>query len=222
MPFNDNPRFPKRPRLEEPNHWANRGRGGGRGRRKNGPPGGRNGFVNSKVSTAPVPTAPGSSSLQPSLPARPPMPVLSESCDCSDSDDAPPRPLSTKSVLPESSPQETVRDRKDVYTKPHTSEKPIGPRRPTARQPRGPPPIPFGQDTPLLRNVRSSAHKAHSLRLSIEPAAATRDQEHSLELVSGDPIPCGQRFSGKRRTQTRGCGTPEEQDSGPFLDRKSP
>lgn len=159
LPFDANPRFPKRPRLEGPNHGPNRGPGSGRGRsRKHGPLGGRNGAVTSKVSTTPIRTAPDSSSLQPSLPAQPPPSVVPEDCGPSDSDDAPPDALSTKTIenavpkpLP---PPETSLDSERAPFKPSISEKPTGPRKPPTRQPRGPPPTPFGQNNPLLRKVR--------------------------------------------------------------------
>jgi len=157
LPFDDNPRFPKRPRLGEPNHGANRGRGSGRGRRrKNGLPGGRYGVVNS----APIQNAQGSSSLQPPSHAQTPASVLPGGYDPSDSDDAPPEALSTKTTknaVPDPLPlPEASQNSENSQVKLPIGEKPTGPRH-TARQPRGPPPIPFGQNAPLLRNVRLSA-----------------------------------------------------------------
>ena len=160
LPFDHNPRFPKRRRLEEPNHGANRGRGGSRGRRRgNGPSGGRGGVVNSKVPAAPTQVAPGFLPLQPPLPAQHPAPVLPlpEDDDSSDSDGASPEILTTKTmkdVVPELLPPETSRSSEDMQIKPFINEKPTELGRPPARQPRGPPPIPFGHTTPLLRNVR--------------------------------------------------------------------
>lgn len=163
LPFDDNPRFPKRPRLGEPNHGAKRGPGGGRGRRgRNGPPGGRDAASNQKPWTTPIQTAPDSSSLQFSLPADPPASVLPEDHDSSDSDDAPPEALSTKTTdtVPEPlSLPGSSRDSESTKVKPSVGEKPAGSRRPTTRQPRGPPPIPFKQNTSLLRNVRVSVRK---------------------------------------------------------------
>lgn len=162
LPFDDNQRFPKRPRLERPDYGASRGRGSGRGsgrgrRRWDGPPAPRDRVVTSATS---IQTAPDSLSLKPASPAQPP-PVLPEDHDSSDSDDAPPEALptkTTKNTVPESShPAETSRESEDVEIKPFPREKPTGSKRPTARQPRGPPPVPFGQNTSLLRNVRPSA-----------------------------------------------------------------
>lgn len=168
LPFDDNSWFPKRPRLEKPNHSANRGRGSGRGRRgRNGPPTTRDGAVTSRVSITPTQTTPGSSSLQPASPAQPP-PVPPEDYNSSDSDDAPPEALPTKTTrntVPMSShPAESPRDPENVEFKPSTREKQTGPRRQTARQPRGPPPVPFGQNTSLLRNVRPSAGRVYDDR----------------------------------------------------------
>lgn len=163
LPFDDNPRFAKRQRLDGSNRGASRGRGSGRSRRRNGPSGGRDGVVNAKTLTTPVQIAPGPSSLQPSLPGKPPAPVLPEGYDSSDSDDAPPEVLSTKTTkiaTPEPlSPPETLQNSVDAQAKSSISEMPRGPRRPTARQPRGPPPIPFGQNTSLLKNVCVSARE---------------------------------------------------------------
>lgn len=161
LPLDDNPRFPKRPRLEEPHHRGNRGRGRGRGRGRNRPPTGRDETATPKVSTAPVQTASGPSSLQSVLPARPLAPVPSEDCDSSDSDNAPPETLPTKimnTAVPEPShPLETPGDAENLQSKHPTREKLVESKRPTVRQPRGPPPVQFGQNTSLLRNVRSFA-----------------------------------------------------------------
>jgi hypothetical protein len=178
LPFDPNPRSNKRPRLEEPNRGAHRGRGNGRGRgRKTGPPNGRVGVVSSKVSTTPIQTGPNSLPLRSPLPVQPPVPVPSEDCDSSDSDDSPPKPLSTKSMknfVPESPPQEASRDSERTRIKPSMGEKPSGSRRPAAQQPRGPPPIPFGQNTSLLRNVRPYTRKVNVGRSSsVEPALIT-------------------------------------------------
>jgi len=164
LPFGDNPRFPKRARFEEPSFGTNRGPGRGRGRRgKNGPPCVRHGVVNMKPSMTPVRTAPDSSSLQPSLPAQPPASALPEDYGSSDSDDVPPETLSTKTTkntVPEPLPlPETSRDSGNAHLKPSINDKLTASIKPVARQPRGPPPIPFGQNTSLLRNVRFSARE---------------------------------------------------------------
>jgi len=191
LPFDHNPRFPKRPRLEEPNHGTNRGRGRGRGRgRKHGPPSGRVGAANPKASTTSIQTAPDPSFLQPPVPAQPAAPVLSEDRNSSDSDDAPPKPLSTKSIqsiVPGSPPPETSWDLEDVCIKPSMSEKPTGPRKPTARQPRGPPPIPFGQNASLLRNLllpeirNTVSNLSQAIRFLVD-----NDFLENLELKPGD------------------------------------
>ena len=164
LPFGNNPRFPKRARFEEPSFSANRGPGRGRGRRrKNGPPYVRDGVVNMKPSMPPARTAPDSSSLQPSLPAQPPASALPDDYDSSDFDDVPPETLSTKTTkntIPELLPlPETSRESGNAQLKSSINEKPTVSRKPVARQPRGPPPIPFGQNTSLLRNVRFSARE---------------------------------------------------------------
>ena len=160
LPFDHNPRFPKRPRLEEPSIGTSRGPGRSRGRRrKNGHPGGRDGVVSVKPSTTPVRIAQDSSSLQPSSSAQPPASVLPEDHDSPDSDDVPPEALSTKTI-PEPLPlPEAPRDEGNTQVKPSVDDKPTRSRGPTAQQPRGPPPIPFGQNTSLLRNVRSPVHE---------------------------------------------------------------
>lgn len=158
LPFDDNPRFAKRPRLEEPNHGASRGRTSGRGRwKRNGPPGGFDGAVGTKPSATKY--APEPSSPRIPLPTQPPVSV---DCDLSDSDDGPPETLSTKNTVPESLPLPVIfQNSVNEDVKPSLSEKPTGPGRPARRQPRGPPPIPFGQNAPLLRNVRLSARDVH-------------------------------------------------------------
>jgi len=157
LPFDDNPRFAKRPRLEEPNHGANRGRASGRGRwKRNGPPGGFDGAVNR------IKTAPESLSPQTSLPTKPSVSVAPGDRDPSDSDDGPPEALSTKNTVPEPLvPPVTSENSENVEVNQFLSEKPTGQGRHAKRQPRGPPPIPFGQNASLLRNVRSSARQAH-------------------------------------------------------------
>ena len=164
LPFNENPRFPKRPRFEEPRRDPIRGPGGGRHRKvKRGPPGGRDGVVNSKPPAVPCQNTPDPSSLRSSSPAKPPAFALPEDYDSSDSDGAPPEALTTKttedtvpkpSLLPE-----TSKDPGSTQTKPSANEKPVGSRRPITRHPRGPPPIPFVQNSSLLRNVRFSVRK---------------------------------------------------------------
>ncbi|KAF9650473.1 hypothetical protein BDM02DRAFT_3083385, partial [Thelephora ganbajun] len=189
LPFDANPRFPKRPRLEGPDYGANRGHRNGRGRRrKNGRSSGRDGVANSKISATPNQATPESSSLQPSPPAQFPASVLPEDYDSSDSDDAPPEALSTKAVknavaeplpLPETS--------RDAEIKPSIGEKPIGSRRPTARQPRGPPPIPFGQKTSLLRNLllpeirNTVSNLSQAIRFLVD-----NDFLENVELEPGD------------------------------------
>ena len=163
LPLDGNPRFHKRPRLEEPGHGANRGRISGRGKWKNGPSGGVDRVVNSKFSTKPIQTTPESLPLQTPLPAPPPASTLPEDYDSSDSD-APPEALSTKTTR-NAAPEplllpETSQNAENMQVKPSISEKPTRPGRPTVRQPRGPPPVPFGQNTSLLRNVRLSVREA--------------------------------------------------------------
>ena len=161
LPFDDNPRFAKRPRLEEPNRGANRGRASGRGKwRRNGPPGGLDGAVNAKPLMTQTKTAPEPSCLQTPLPTPPPASVVPEDYNSSDSDDGPPEAVSAKNTVPEPLPlPDTSKFSGDAQVDPPLGEKPTGPGRPTRRQPRGPPPIPFGQNAPLLRNVRSSARR---------------------------------------------------------------
>lgn len=159
LPFGDNPRFPKRPRFEEPRRDSNRGPGGGRHRKvKRGPPGGRDGAVKSNPPAAPPQTTPDPSSLRSSSPSKPPASVLPEDCDSSDSDGAPPETLTTKTTedtVPEPSLlPETSKDPGSTQTKPIATEKPVGSRRPITRHPRGPPPISFVRNDSLLRNVR--------------------------------------------------------------------
>ena len=163
LPLGDNPRFPKRPRLEQPGHGANRGRANHRGRgKKNGPPGGLDRVMNPKLSTTPTRTGEESLSLQPPLLAQPSASVIPEDYDSSDSNDAPPEALSTKNAALEPSPlPETSQISENTQAKSSVSEKPTKPGRAIVRQPRGPPPTPFGQNTSLLRNVRFSVRGVH-------------------------------------------------------------
>ena len=156
LPFAVNPRPAKRPRLEQRNHGANKGRASDRGRRKNGPPGGLDGALHPNIPTTPIQPTPEPLSLRHPLPSKPPASAVPGDHDSSDSDDAPPEALSTKTTkntAPEPLPlPETHRNSVNIPVKP-SSEKPTGPGRLTVPQPRGPPPIPFGQNTPLLINV---------------------------------------------------------------------
>ncbi|KAF9785498.1 nuclear fragile X mental retardation-interacting protein 1-domain-containing protein [Thelephora terrestris] len=190
LPFDDNSRFPKRPRLERPNHSANRGRGSGRGRRgRSGPPAVRDEVVTPKVSATPTQVTQDSSSLQ--LPPAQPSPVPPDDCDSSDPDDAPPEALptkSTKNTVPEvPCPAENSRESGGVEVKPSMREKRTGPRRQPVRQPRGPPPVPFGQNTSLLRNLllpeikNTVSNLSQAIRFLVD-----NDFLENVELKPGD------------------------------------
>jgi len=75
----------------------------------------------------------------------------------------------------------------DAEPKPSTREKQIGPRRQTARQPRGPPPAPFGQNTSLLRNLllpeirNTVSNLSQAIRFLVD-----NDFLENVELKPGD------------------------------------